>query len=110
ARAMADALAEVFVGPDASVHDLAVRYEMFALAPRYALLNAVIADHHALLAGVHTDVLQKSGRLADPVHVRCLIAVEDGAVMGALGQHPTEPINAAREALVSVVDVLAPPN
>lgn len=110
ARAMADALVDVFVGADTTVHDLAARYEMFALAPRYELLNAVIADHHALLAGIHTDVLEKSGRHADPVHVRCLIAVEDGAVMGALGQQPAVPLVAAREALVSVIDVLAPPN
>ncbi|MDL9945441.1 TetR family transcriptional regulator [Gordonia sp. ABSL11-1] len=107
-QATADALAEVFIGPDTTIQTLAARYETIALAARYPRLRDVVVDRRKLLAEMHSDVLQKSYRVADPVHVGHLIAVEDGAVVGALGMRHGNPYVAARDALHEVIDVLAP--
>ncbi|AZG46071.1 TetR/AcrR family transcriptional regulator [Gordonia insulae] len=107
-QATADALAEVFVGPDTTIQTLAARYETIALAARYPRLHDVVVDRRVLLSEMHSDVLQKSFRVADPVHVGQLIAVEDGAVVGALGLRQVSPYVAARDALHEVIDVLAP--
>lgn len=107
-QATADALAEVFVGPDTTIEELAARYEMIALAARYQRLRNVVVDRRIVLSAVHSDVLAKSSRLADPVHVGQLIALEDGAVVGALGQREVSPYAAARDALHEVIEVLAP--
>lgn len=106
--ATAEALAEVFVGPDTTIEELAARYEMIALAARYPRLREVVVDRHALLSAIHGDVLAKSSRLSDPVHVGQLIAMEDGAVVGALGSSSTSPLDATRDALHDVIDILAP--
>lgn len=106
--ATADALAEVFVGPQTTIEELAARYEMITLAARYPRLREVVVDRQIVLSTRHSDVLDKSGRLADPVHVGQLIALEDGAVVGALGLPQVTPYAAARDALYEVIDVLAP--
>lgn len=106
--ATADALAEVFVGPDTTIEELAARYEMIALAARYPRLREVVVDRRLALSSRHADVLDKSGRMADPVHVGQLIALEDGAVVGALGLSQVTPFAAARDALHDVIEVLAP--
>ncbi|GAC70569.1 putative TetR family transcriptional regulator [Gordonia soli NBRC 108243] len=107
-HATAEALAEVFVGTDTTVEELSTRYEMLALAARHGRLRDVVADRRALLTTIHVDVLDRSGRLADPVHIGQLIAVEDGAIVGALGHRSIAPVVAARDALLEVIDVLAP--
>lgn len=107
-RATADALAETFVGADVTTKELATRYETLALAARYPRLSDVVAQRQSMLQSLHTCVLEKSGRRADPAHIRQLIAVEDGAVMGSLGLPTVAPIDATRAALAGVVDVLAP--
>ncbi|MEE3849763.1 TetR family transcriptional regulator [Gordonia sp. LSe1-13] len=107
-HATADALAEVFVGPDTTIETLAARYETFALAARYPRLKDVVIDRWVMLAEMHSDVLQRSFRVAEPAHVQQLIAVEDGAVVGALGLRQVSPYMAARDALIEVIEVLAP--
>ncbi|MFW0783307.1 TetR family transcriptional regulator [Gordonia sp. CPCC 206044] len=107
-HATADALAEVFVGPDTTIQALSARYETFALAARYPRLGEVVADRRVLLTQMHSDVLHKSHRKADPAHVEQLIAVEDGAVVGAIGLRAITPYAAARDALNEVIEVLAP--
>lgn len=109
ARATAEMLAEVFIGTDTPITDLAVRYETIALAARHERLAGVVVDRHEFLARVHAEVLERSGRVAEPVHLLQLVAVEDGAVMGALGRPDIAPYDAANRALAEVVDVLAPP-
>ncbi|MDL9936871.1 TetR family transcriptional regulator [Gordonia sp. ABSL1-1] len=106
--ATAGALAEVFVGEDVSIQQLAARYETIALAARYPRLRVVVDNRWQLLARWHSDVLDKSGRLSDPAHVGQLIAVEDGAIVRALGQPSVSPFAAVRDALNAVVGVLAP--
>ena len=53
-------------------------------------------------------MLTRSGRVAEPTRVNQLIAIEDGAIVGALGQSSISPMVATRDALHEVVDVLAP--
>ncbi|UEA60322.1 TetR family transcriptional regulator [Gordonia otitidis] len=106
-HATAETLADVFVGSATPNDELAARYEMIALTPRYPRLYDVVAARHATLAGVHLQVLEKSGRAARASHVENLIAIEDGAVLGALGRG-SSPVDATCDALVEVVDVLAP--
>ena len=50
----------------------------------------------------------KSHRVADPAHIAQLIGIEDGAIVGALSQTAVRPVDAVRDALLDVVDVLAP--
>ncbi|MXP23983.1 TetR family transcriptional regulator [Gordonia sp. HNM0687] len=107
-HATADALAEVFVGPETTIETLAARYETIALSARYPRLHDVVADRRNLLAEMHSDVLQKSFRVAESAHVQQLIAVEDGAVVGALGRRETSAYMATRQALYEVIEVLAP--
>ncbi|MFT4043696.1 MAG: TetR family transcriptional regulator [Gordonia sp. (in: high G+C Gram-positive bacteria)] len=106
-HATADTLSDVFVGADTSPQELAARYEMIALAARYPRLHEVAVARHAVLTTVHTEVLEKSGRVAHPAHIATLIAIEDGAVVGALGRGVPSAA-AARQALREVVEVLAP--
>lgn len=109
APATAEALAGVFVGPETSRDTLSTRFEMMALAHRQPWLAEVLAPRLPRLTDLHSEVLDKSGRVADPDHIGRLIALEDGAVVGALAHGGAEPHAAAREALTHVVDVLAPP-
>ncbi|GAA1481141.1 TetR family transcriptional regulator [Gordonia sinesedis] len=107
-HATAEALSEVFVGMDTTMEELAARYEMIALAARYPRLRTVVEERQDVLTQVHSDVLEKCGRMADPTHVGQLIALEDGAVVGVLGRRRSSPYAATREALHEVIDVLAP--
>ncbi|SKZ00493.1 TetR family transcriptional regulator [Mycobacteroides abscessus subsp. abscessus] len=106
-HATAEILADVFVGENTPHDELAARYEMIALTPRYPRLYDVVAARRATLAATHLVVLDRSGRLARAAHIENLIAIEDGAVLGALGSG-SSPAGATRDALGEVVDVLAP--
>lgn len=106
--ATAEALSEVFIGAQTPIEDLAARYELIALAPRYPLLRDVVEERRHHVSAMHAEVLEKSDRRSDPHHVGWLIAVEDGAVVGTLGCAETSPFEAARAALNGVVDILAP--
>ncbi|GAC86152.1 putative TetR family transcriptional regulator [Gordonia paraffinivorans NBRC 108238] len=107
-NATATALAEVFVGADTTIKQLSARYEMIALSARYPQLREVVTRRWRSLSTCHMDVLSKSGRIADPAHVAQLIGIEDGAIVGALGQTAIRPVDAVHDALLDVVDVLAP--
>ncbi len=81
---------------------------MIALSARYPQLREVVTRRWRSLSTCHMDVLSKSGRIADPAHVAQLIGIEDGAIMGALGQTAIRPVDVVHDALLDVVDVLAP--
>lgn len=106
--ATAEALSEVFVGADTPIQELSARYELITLAVRYPRLRAVAEQRRSHVSAIHAEVLDKSGRHCEPDQVRWLIAVEDGAVVDALGSGAGSPFLAARAALGGVVDVLAP--
>ncbi|MGC4935047.1 TetR/AcrR family transcriptional regulator [Gordonia sp. DT30] len=106
--ATAEALSAVFVGSQTPIEDLAARYELIALAPRYPLLCDIVEERRQHVSEIHEGVLAKSGRSCDPRQVDWLIAVEDGAVVGSLGCSDGSPFEAARAALGGVVDLLAP--
>ncbi len=106
--ATSTALAEVIVGEDTTMQQLSARYEMIALSARYPMLREVVSERWQALSMCHLDVLAKSGRVADPAHIAQLIGIEDGAIVGALGQNGVRPLDAVRNALLEVIDVLAP--
>lgn len=106
--ATSTALAEVIVGEDTTMQQLSARYEMIALSARYPMLREVVSERWRALSMCHLDVLTKSGRVADPAHIAQLIGIEDGAIVGALGQNGVRPLDAVRDALLEVIDVLAP--
>ncbi|TYQ07407.1 UNVERIFIED_ORG: TetR family transcriptional regulator [Gordonia westfalica J30] len=106
--ATSTALAEVIVGEDTTMQQLSARYEMIALSARYPMLREVVSERWQALSMCHLDVLAKSGRVADPAHIAQLIGIEDGAIVGALGQNGVRPLDAVRDALLEVIDVLAP--
>ncbi|MGW0038275.1 TetR/AcrR family transcriptional regulator [Gordonia sp. NPDC003376] len=107
-HATAEALSEVFVGSRTPITELAAHYELIALAPRYPRLRQVVEQRRGFVSKVHSEVLEKSGRDCGPDDVARLIAVEDGAVVGALGCGAGSPFDATRDALDGVIDVLAP--
>ncbi len=108
--ATAEALADVFVGDDTTRDQLTTRYEMVVLCARFPELYPVLANRRKLLAGLHGEVLEKSGRLGSPTRIAQLMAVEDGAVVGALADAEDDVLAVTRVALCDVVDILAPVN
>ncbi|SIS17651.1 TetR/AcrR family transcriptional regulator [Williamsia sterculiae] len=108
AEATAEALAEVFVGPDTTRRALTNRIETVVLSTRCARLEPLLDERRKMLAGLHGDVLDKCGRVADPGRIAQLMAVEDGAVAGALADATDDVAEATRLALTDLVDVLAP--
>lgn len=107
-EATADALAHVFVGDGTTRDELTTRYEMVVLSARCARLRPVLARRRELLAGLHCTVLEKSGRVGTPDQISRLMAVLDGAVVGALADSVDDVMGVARVALCDVVGVLAP--
>jgi hypothetical protein len=53
-------------------------------------------------------VLRRSGRIVEEQQLRRLVAVVDGAVVGALGEVEPEPRTMARSMLMEVLEVVAP--
>lgn len=109
-EATAEALADVFVGDCTTRDELTSRYEMVVLCSRFPRLRPVLANRRKLLAGLHGEVLEKSGRVGNPARIFALMAVEDGAVVGALADAEDDVMAVTRVALCDVVDVLAPVN
>ncbi|MGJ0120273.1 TetR/AcrR family transcriptional regulator [Williamsia sp. MIQD14] len=107
-EATAEALADVFVGDGTTRDELTTRYEMVVLCARFPRLRPVLADRRKLLAGLHCEVLEKSGRVGSPERISQLMAVVDGAVVGALADSVDDVMEVTRVALCDVVDVLAP--
>ena len=55
-----------------------------------------------------TDVLRRSGRTVQEEQLRRLVAVVDGAVVGALSEVDPDPREMARSMLLAVIDIVAP--
>ncbi|MFT4200950.1 TetR/AcrR family transcriptional regulator [Gordonia sp. (in: high G+C Gram-positive bacteria)] len=110
ARDTAAALAEVFVGNGGS-SNLAARYELFVLAARHPELAALIAARQGRVEEIAAQVLTKSRRHSAPEGVHKLIAFENGALLESIsvdGGHRADPVGVVTDAIVDVVDVLAP--
>lgn len=109
--ALAKLLAAVFFTCDTPAERgaLVSRYERMVLCARDPELTRLQAGVRAVLAELHAEVLARSGRRATSSDVERLMAIEDGAALAAFTTHGADIARAVREALVTVVDDLAPP-
>lgn len=97
------------VGDDASAREqLIVRYERFVASARHPELRDVQLRLRAQLDDLLADVLRRSGRTVRQEQLRRLVAIVDGAVVGALSEVDPDPRKIARGALLEVIDIVAP--
>ncbi|VDR39165.1 putative DNA-binding transcriptional regulator [Tsukamurella paurometabola] len=108
--ALAKLLATVFFACDTEAERgaLVSRYERMVLCARDPELTRLQAQVRRVVAELHVEVLTRSGRRATGPDVERLMAIEDGAVLAALTTHGADVPRAVRDALVAVVDDLAP--
>ncbi|WP_305093895.1 TetR/AcrR family transcriptional regulator [Prescottella sp. R16] len=88
---------------------LIARYERFVACARHPELRQVQLRLRAQLDDLLADVLRRSGRIVWPDRLRRLVAVVDGAVVGALAEVDPDPRRMARAMLLDLIDDLAPP-
>lgn len=108
--ALAELIADVFF-PSATEPDwcaLVSRYERLVVCTREPQLAGLQGELRAALVRVHTEVLERSGRVAEPARVQRLMAVEDGAVLAAFTRPGTEVGRAVRAAVAGMLADLAP--
>lgn len=108
--ALAKVLASVFFADDTAADRgaLVSRYERMVLCSRDPELTRLQVQMRNVLAELHVEVLTRSGRRAASTDVQRLMAIEDGAALAAFTAQGAEVSRAVREALVTVVDDLAP--
>ena len=107
-----DLIDDLLIGPEDDVDDgrerLIARYERFIASARRPQLREVQSRLRAQIDDLLTDVLRRSGRIVEEQQLRRLVAVVDGAVVGALGEVEPEPRTMARSMLMEVLEVVAP--
>lgn len=105
-------IVDLLIGPDDGADSgrerLIARYERFIASARHPELREVQLRLRAQIDDLLTDVLRRSGRVVQEQQLRRLVAVVDGAVVGALGEVDPEPRGMARSMLLEVIDVVAP--
>ena len=108
--ALAKLLAAVFFASDTEAERgaLVSRYERLVLCTRDPELTRLQAQTRNVLADLHAEVLDRSGRRADRPCVDRLMAIEDGAALAAFTTPGADVNRAIRDALAAVVDDLAP--
>ncbi len=87
---------------------LIARYERFIASARHPKLRQVQSRLRAQTDDLLTDVLRRFGRIVKESQLRRLVAVVDGAVVGALADFDPKPRTLARSMLVDVLELLAP--
>jgi DNA-binding transcriptional regulator YbjK len=112
AEATVDLIVDLLVGPDGadvnSREQLIVRYERFVASARHPELREVQLKMRAQLDDLLADLLRRSGRAVRQEQLRRLVAVVDGAVVGALSEVDPDPRRIAKGALIEVIDIVAP--
>ncbi|WP_246208032.1 TetR/AcrR family transcriptional regulator [Tsukamurella spumae] len=108
--ALAKLLAAVFFAADTEAERGALisRYERLVLCTRDPELTRLQAQTRNVLADLHAEVLDRSGRRADRPCVDRLMAIEDGAALAAFTTPGADVNRAIRDALAAAVDDLAP--
>ncbi|GAA4394190.1 hypothetical protein GCM10023147_25830 [Tsukamurella soli] len=111
AQATADILATVFFPADSAdgMREVVSRYERLVVSTREPRLQAVQERLREELTALHIEVLERSGRGVERRRVQRLMAVEDGAALAAFTLPEGDPHRAVRDAVVDVIDSLAPP-
>ncbi len=112
AESTVDLVVDLLVGPDkddpVAREQLIARYERFVASARHPELRDVQLRLRSQLDDLLADVLRRSGRIVRQEQLRRVVAVVDGAVVGALGELDPHPRLTARGALLEVIDVVAP--
>ncbi|MBY6348886.1 TetR/AcrR family transcriptional regulator [Rhodococcoides corynebacterioides] len=103
---------DLLIGPDDADderHDLLVaRYERVLAAARHPQLQGLHCRLRSELEEMVADALAAAGRRSDREHVRLLLALVDGLVLGALGEEGTDPRARIRDVLRGAVEGPAP--
>ncbi|WP_137723281.1 TetR/AcrR family transcriptional regulator [Prescottella subtropica] len=117
-EATVELIVDLLVGPEHDTVDtsddggrerLIARYERFVACARHPELRQVQLRLRAQLDDLLADVLRRSGRLVRPAHLRRLVAVVDGIVVGALAEVDPDPRAMVEAMLLDLIDDLAPP-
>ncbi|MDO5712596.1 MAG: hypothetical protein Q4P32_12795 [Micrococcales bacterium] len=110
ADAMADLLVDLIVAPEGGVerHTLVARMERITASARVPELREVHKQLAPDFMRMLSDALRKSGRQSTPKGMAHLTALVNGTLLASLLLDNSDPRGDVREALVSVVDVLAP--
>lgn len=110
--ATVELIVDLLIGPEAGAVEgrerLIARYERFIASARHPELRDVQRKLRAQIDDLLTDVLRTSGRTVHEQQLRRIVAVVDGAVVGALSEVDPEPREMARSMLLDVIDVVAP--
>ena len=107
-----DLILDLLIGREDDIDDgreqLIARYERFIASARHPQLREVQSRLRAHIDDMLTEVLRRSGRIIREQQLRRLIAVVDGAVVGALGDADPQPRALARSMLLDILDAVAP--
>ncbi|MGW4477328.1 TetR family transcriptional regulator [Rhodococcus triatomae] len=104
-----DMLIGVFEENAAGHDQLVNRYERSVAVARHPEMRDVQQRLRAEQDALIVTALHRSGREVQPEGLRRLVYVVDGAVVGALGETDPDPKALAREMLLQVIDLVAPP-
>ncbi len=109
----ADLIVDLLVGPggvgEIERERLIARYERCVATARHPELRDVQQELRAQIEQLLTDLLQRCGRSVHEPQLRRLVAVVDGAVLGALSDLDPDPRALARCILPGVLEGVAPP-
>lgn len=104
-----DMLIGVFEENPAGRDQLVNRYERFVAFARHPEMREVQQRLRAEMDSLIIAVLRRSGREVHQDGLRRLVYVVDGAAVGALSEGDPDPKALAREMLLQVIDLVAPP-
>ena len=94
---------DLLLGPesrDGGLDAVLLRYERLVGAGRRPYLAALMRALRTELDALLTEILARSGHPLDPVALRDLVSLVDGAVISALIEADPDPRAAAREVLL----------
>lgn len=94
---------DLLLGPESRAGGLdavLLRYERLVGAGRRPYLTPLMRELRVELDALLTEILERSGRPLDPVALRDLVSLVDGAVISALIEADPDPRAAAREVLL----------
>jgi len=112
ADAAAELVLDLLVGAgqgEQAREKLVARYERFVASARRPTMGPLQRRLRVQLDDLLTEVLERCGRTITAQRLRHMVAVVDGAVVGALIEGRPDPRTVAREMLMEVLDDLAPP-
>ncbi|MDG3011546.1 TetR family transcriptional regulator [Rhodococcus sp. D2-41] len=111
ARATVDLIVTALIGADDDPdrEPIVARCERLAASARYPEVLAVHARLASQFLDLMADVIRRSGRRASREDLRNLLRLAQGTMLGSMIEADAHPRESVRDALLSVIDVLAPP-